>query len=202
MHAGARVAGRGGLAAGMWIGATVVGLAVGGFVFHFPGSFGEPTLQPSAAIFGALIGAVTGLAVGVAQLVALGARGRRGRLVAWMALGIGITHALNDAMPVAIGIVGVSALAGLAMGASYAAIVGDRRTLPVLLVGAAWALGLVAAAMASSALGLPWTETPVGWSTHRAIEGIVVGLAWAPVAVIAGVLGRLRADGQTMLLPS
>jgi hypothetical protein len=186
----------------MWIGATVVGLAVGGFVFHFPGSFGEPTLQPSAAIFGALIGAVTGLAVGVAQVVALGASGRRSRLAAWMALGIGITHALNDAMPVSIGIVGVSALAGLGMGASYAAIVGDHRPRPMLLVGAAWALGLVAATTASSALGLPWTETPVGWSTHRAIEGIVVGLVWAPVAVIAGVLGRLRADGQTMVLPS
>jgi hypothetical protein len=175
----------------------VIGLAVGGFVFHFPGSFGEPTPQPSAAIFGALIGAVTGLAVGAAQLVALGARGRRGRLVAWMALGIGITHALNDGMPVAVGVVGVSALAGLAIALSYAAIVGDRRPLPVLLAGAAWALGLVAATTASSALGLPWTETPVGWSTDHAIEGIVVGLVWAPVAVIAGVLGRLRADERT-----
>jgi hypothetical protein len=196
---GPPVAGRRALGAGLWTGATVVGLAVGGFVFHFPGSFGEPTLQPSAAIFGAVIGAVTGLAVGVVQLVALGARSRRGRLVAWMALGIGITHALNDAMPRSIGIVGVSALAGLGIGASYAAIVGDHRPQPVLLVGAAWAFGLVAATTASSTLGLPWTETPVGWSTHRAIEGIVVGLVWAPVAVIAGVLGRLRADGQIML---
>lgn len=180
------------LAAALWVGSTTVGLAVGGFVFHFAGSFGDATSwQAGAMVFGGIIGAITGLAVGVVQWAALGLRRREGtRLLGWLAVAIGVTHALNDGAPVSLGIVLVSILAGLAVALSYASIFDGRRL--AFVVGAGWTAGLIAADVTSRWLGLPWEQTPVGWSTDHAIDGVVVGLVWGALTAAAGVVEQLR----------
>jgi hypothetical protein len=183
----------------LWIGATVIALVVSGFLLHFPGNLGEPTLQPVAAVVGAILGAVNGVAVAIGQWVALGGAARLGALVRWNVVAIGATHALNDGLPVSMGAALVAVLAGIAMSASYAAILGERRPVPVLLIGVAWAFGLFVALTQSSALGFPRDETPIGWATDHAIEGLFVGLIWAPVAAAVGVVGRVRSAPTTAL---
>ncbi|HEX2754170.1 MAG TPA: hypothetical protein VHM48_01830 [Candidatus Limnocylindrales bacterium] len=61
-----------------WAAATVVGLAAGGFAFHFPGSVGARR-DPSALVFGTLLGGVSGLVAGLLQAIALRGAVARGR---------------------------------------------------------------------------------------------------------------------------
>ncbi len=177
-----------------WVAATTIGLIVAGFVFHFPGSFGGlDDWDLVAVIFGGLIGFVSGAVVGLVQWGSLLLSRRSGlRLLLWMGLGIGITHALHDGAPNAFGLVATVSLSGLAMAAAYAWSFGERRPTPILVIGAAWAVALLAAGGVSRWLGLPWEETPVGWSTHHAIEGIVVGIVWGVATAVVGVPERLR----------
>lgn len=176
----------------VWVVATTIGLAVGGFVLHFPGSFGDASgWQAGAMVFGAILGAMTGIAVGIVQWAALRLRrAAGGRLVLFMAIAIGITHALNDGGPGSTGIVTISLLAGLGVGVAFAVLYGDRRL--AIVSGAGWAVGLVAANFVTAWLGLPWTETPVGWATDHAFDGVVVGLVWGTVTALGGALERLR----------
>jgi hypothetical protein len=176
----------------LWVGSTTIGLAAGGFVLHFPGSFGDSaTWEAIAIVFGGILGAITGLGVGVIQWAALRLGRREGvRLLLLMAVAIGITHALFDGGPASIGLVAMSILAGLSVAVAYAIVFDHRRQ--AVLAGAGWAIGLTAANAASRWLGLPWEETPVGWSTDHAIQGLVVGLVWGTVTAAAGVVERLR----------
>ena len=178
----------------IWIVSTTVGLIVAGFLFHFPGSFGGLYgWDPTAVIFGGLIGFVSGVAVGLVQWAALLLRRREGlRLLLWMGIGIGITHAIHDGAPNAVGLVGAACLSGLAMAAAYAWALGERRPVPIAVVGVAWVAALVATDLVSRWLGTPWEDTPVGWSTDHAIDGIVVGLIWGTATALVGVPDRLR----------
>jgi hypothetical protein len=84
----------------------------------------------------------------------------------------------------------MSIVAGMAVVLAYAIVFDDRRQ--AVLAGAGWAVGLVAATSASRWLGLPWEETPVGWSTDHAIQGVAVGFVWGTVTAAAGVVERLH----------
>lgn len=42
-----------------WAFATVIGLAAGGSVLHFPGSFRDSTWQPAALAFGVILAATS-----------------------------------------------------------------------------------------------------------------------------------------------
>lgn len=179
-----------------WAVAAVIGLAIGGFALHFPGSFGEATWQPAAMLFGVILGAVNGVAVGALLWLALGLPRRTGRrLLVWMAIGIGATHGLHDGAPASIGGTSVALLSGAALAGAYAWAMRDRRPLIVGVVGLAWAIGLMVAVSIGGALGLPWSETPIGWSTDHAVDGIVVGSVWAVATVAAGVPEALRGHG-------
>ena len=177
-----------------WVAATIIGLALGGFVLHFPGSFGDLTRwDPSAVLFGAILGFVTGVWVGLAQWVGLRLpRGPGGRLLLTMGVGIGVTHALNDGAPLSLGLPIVAAASGLAMTMAMAAILGERRPAALAASFVGWAGGLVLAARVTDLLGLPWEETPVGWSTEHAVAGMVVGLVWGTLTNATGLPKILR----------
>lgn len=178
-----------------WAVATVIGLAIGGFVLHFPGSSGEATWQPGALVFGVIRGAVNGVAVGALVWLAIGLPRDAGkRLMVWMALGIGATHGLHDGAPARLGFPVVALLSGAAFATAYAWAIGDRRPRIVGVVGLGWAVGLLLAVSVGGALGLPWSETPIGWSTDHAVDGIVVGLVWALATIAAGVPNALRGE--------
>jgi hypothetical protein len=178
----------------IWVGSTTIGLIVGGFILHFPGSFGGLYgWDPTAVIFGGILGFITGVAVGLVQWAGLLLRRREGlRLLLWMGIGIGVTHALHDGAPNAVAVVGVASLSGLAMAAGYAWSFEERRPVPIVAIGLAWTVGLVAADRATTWMGLPWEETPVGWSTEHAIDGLIVGIIWGVTTALAGVPDRLR----------
>ena len=126
----------------IWVLTTTLGLAFGGFDLPLPGSFGGlPEWDLTATIFGLLIGFVSGVVVGLLQWAGLLLRRRTGsRLVLWMGVGIGITHALHDGGPDALTRIGVSSLSGLVMAAAYVWAIRDRRPVPAIVVGVAWAI--------------------------------------------------------------
>jgi len=80
-----------------WVASITLGLAAGGFAFHFPGSYGEPSWSISAGLVGLIMGAINGLLVGALGWVALRLSRPTGTLlVIAMAIIVGGTHALND----------------------------------------------------------------------------------------------------------
>ena len=178
----------------IWVLTTTLGLAVGGFIFHFPGSFGEVfEWDLTATIFGLLIGIVSGVVVGLMQWAGLLLPRREGiRLLLWMGVGIGITHALHDGGPDALTRVGVSSLSGLVMAAAYVWAIRDRRPVPAIVVGVAWAVALFVANEATNRMGLPWEDTPVGWSTDHLFSGLIAGVIWGVATALAGIPERLR----------
>jgi hypothetical protein len=180
----------------IWVLATTVGLVMAGFLFHFPGSFGGLYgWDPTAVIFGGLIGFVSGAVVGLVQWAALLLRRNEGlRMLLWMGVGIGVTHAVHDGAPNTVGLVGAASVSGLAMAAAYAWSFRERQPIPIVVVGVAWAAALVGTDIVSRWLGTPWQDTPVGWSTDHAIDGIVVGLIWGIATALVGVPERLRAQ--------
>ena len=181
-----------------WVAATTIGLAVGGFVLHFPGSFGDlRSWDPTALIFGGILGFITGIWVGLLQWVALLLpRGPGARLLLAMGVGIAITHALNDAAPRGLGLPIVSIASGLGMTAAFATILGERRPVALATCFVGWAGGLLLAAQVTSILGLPASETPVGWATEHAVAGLVVGLLWGSLMAAVGLPELLRRRGE------
>ena len=167
---------------------TTVGLALGGFVLHFPGSFGDlASWDPAAIVFGAILGFITGVVVGLFQWAALRLpRGPGGRQLLTMGVGIGVTHALNDGAPLSLRLPIVAAASGLAMTVAVAVILRERRPAALAMSFAGWAGGLLLAAQVADMLGLPWEDTPVGWSTEHAVAGVVVGLLWGTLTVAVG----------------
>lgn len=188
-----------------WIVATTIGLVVGGFVLHFPGSFGElGSVDLGAAIFGVILGFVTGLFIGLIQWVPLRlSRGAGGSLLLAMGIGIGVTHAVNDGGPNSLGLIGVSILSGLGMLLAFAGPLQERRPIALATCFVAWTGGLVLADVVTEAIGMPFSETPVGWSTHHAAEGLIVGLVWATATAVVGLPDRLsRAQREDTTLTS
>lgn len=186
-----------------WIASTTIGLAVAGFIFHFPGSFGEPVWQPFGMVFGGLIGAISGAGVGLAQWVGLGfPGGRLGRLVGAMALGVGVSHGLADGAPTSLGLPVVALVGAVAVTAGYAIRTSVARE-PIVLGASVlgWAGGWLVGQALASTLGMPWTETPVGWAQEHALVGLAVGLVWAGSTAIVGLPSRLvgRPVGDTTL---
>jgi hypothetical protein len=177
-----------------WIGATTVGLAAGGFVFHFPGSIGgQVDWSLSAGLFGLILGVMTGAAAGVLQWAALLLPRRTGsRLVLAMALVIGVNHALLDASPFLVSHALMAIVAGLATAAVFAWRLAERDPRVFVASAVAWSIGLIAADLLSDSIGLPFEETPIGWSTDHAFDGLVVGLVWGGTTALAGIAARLR----------
>jgi hypothetical protein len=185
----------------IWILTTTLGMTVGGLFFHLPGSFGGlPDWDVTATIFGLMVGFVSGVVAGLLQWAGLLLPRREGlRLLLWMGVGIGITHALHDGGPDALSRVGVSSLSGLVMAAAYVWAIRDRRPVPAIVVGVAWAVALFAANEATNRMGLPWQEDPVGWATDHAINGLIVGVIWGVATALAGIPERLRQPAEPTL---
>lgn len=181
-----------------WVVATTLGLAVGGFVLHFPGSYGGLVAwDVAAAVFGAILGFITGVWVGLFQWAALLLPRRAGgRLLLAMGIGIAVTHAVNDGGPNALTLLGASILSGIGMTAGYASL-DERRPIALLTCFAAWTGGLLLAEVVIRTLGMPFSETPIGWSMRHAVDGLVVGVVWGIATAAVGLPTLLRSRGQT-----
>ena len=176
-----------------WVAATCIGLFLGGFALHFPGSFGEWFPDPSALVFGAILGFLTGVAVGIIQWAALLLpRGPGARLVLAMGVGIGVTHALNDGVSASYGLTAVSIASAVGMAGAFVAILWERRPVAIVACFIGWAGSLIVADAVTLALGMPWSETPVGWSMTHAVAGLVVGLVWGGATAAAGLPAMLQ----------
>lgn len=93
-----------------------------------------------------------------------------------------------------IGFLPTPLLYGAALAGGYAVWLGDRRPIPLLVVGLAWTGSLLLAAGIANRLGLPADYSGLGWGTRHAVEGAVVGLGWGVATVLVGVPARLRGD--------
>lgn len=175
-----------------WIVAITLGLTAGGFAFHFPGSYGEPAWSVPAGIFGFVLGAVNGLLTGVLAWVALRLSRRDGvRALAAMVLLVGGTHALNDGASTQVPFVVIQSVAGLvAVGA--AAILRERRPTVLAIIGVMWTVGLIVGGLSGYMLGLPLTETPLGWAQDHGWDGLVAGLVWGTATAAIGLPETLR----------
>ena len=60
-----------------------------------------------------------------------------------------------------------------------------------------WTGGWLLADALTGAWGMPWTETPVGWSQEHAAVGIVVGLLWGTATALTGMPARIAGDGAS-----
>lgn len=183
-----------------WIAATTMGLVAGGFAFHFPGSIGgQVDWSLSAGVFGLILGMMSGAAVGGLQWAALLLPRRTGlRLVVAMSLAIGLNHALFDASPFLVSHVLMAIVAGLAVAGAFAWRLGERAPSAFVTSAAAWAIGLILADVLSDAIGLPFEETPIGWATDHAFDGLVVGLVWSGATAVTGIASRLRAGALAL----
>lgn len=176
-----------------WVAATTIGLVGGGFVLHFPGSHGSlGSWDVSAAIFGAILGFVTGVLVALIQWVTLRlTRSAGGALLLAMGVGIAVTHAVNDGGPDNIGLLGVSVLSGLGILIAFAGPLRERRPVALATCFVAWTGALLMSEIVTKALGMPFSETPLGWSTRHAMDGVVVGLIWGSATAAVGLPDRL-----------
>ena len=173
-----------------WAIAPIAGLAVAGMAFHFPGSVSSGW-DVSALIIGTLLGGVSGLLVGLLQAVSLrGAVGRLGRHVWTMGVIVGATHGAYDGSPYLGAALQIGA--GIVAAAAVWLLLGERR--PTVLGGVAigWAVGLMLGAFTTQRLGMPWSDTPLGWSTEHLASGIVTGLIFVVAVIVAGLPGLDR----------
>ena len=176
-----------------WILAVTLGLVVGGFVLHFPGSYGESEVSVVAGVFGFLLGAINGLLVGGMAAIAIRLDRRAAtRLASAMALIVGVTHALNDGSSTQVSFIVVEAIAGVAAAGVFAWRFGERRPVVLVVIGASWAVGIVLAGWSGDRFGLPFTETGLGWAQDHGWDGLVTGLVWATATAVAGVPATLR----------
>jgi hypothetical protein len=177
-----------------WVVAVVLGLTVGGFAFHFPGGSEDWSWSVSAGLFGLLIGAVNGVLVGAFAWMALRLCRRTGwPLVIAMVMIVGGTHALNDGASIRVQFPVIQALAAILVAASWAVVMRERRPAILVVVGGAWWVGLILAARSGDMVGLPWSETPIGWAMDHAWDGLVTGIVWGVATAAVGVPSSLRA---------
>lgn len=186
-----------------WTVAIVLGLAGGGFAFHFPGSYGNSTVDPSAALVGIVVGSVNGLLVGVLAWIALRLSRADGyRMLAASALLVGLTHAANDGSPTGIPFLVVEAVAGLVAAGTAAWILRVRRSSVLAVAGVAWTAGIVLGGWTGNLIGLPFSETPIGWSVDHAWDGLITGLVWGTATAAVGLPDALRRGSVGRSAPS
>jgi len=176
-----------------WIVAVTVGLLGGGFLFHFPGSYGEASMSGGAALFGFIIGAINGLLVGFLVWIALRlSRSEEGRVLVAMGLIVGGTPALNDGSSTQVPFVLAQLVAGLLAAGTAAWILRERAPASLVIIGVAWTLGLAIARWSGDAIGLPFSETQLGWAQDHGWDGLVTGLVWGTATAVIGLRGVLR----------
>ncbi|HSO29192.1 MAG TPA: hypothetical protein VLS28_04770, partial [Candidatus Sulfomarinibacteraceae bacterium] len=140
-----------------------------------------------------VLGAMNGLIVGVLVWVALRLSRREGaRMLAAMSLLVGGTHALNDGTSSQLPFGVVGAIAGLVAVGAVAWVLGERRPSTLAVIGIAWTLGLVVGGWSGSVIGLPFTETPLGWAQDHAWDGLVTGLVWGVATAAIGLPAAVR----------
>ena len=176
-----------------WITAITIGLTAGGAALHFPGSYGSLVFSESEGAFGLILGGVNGLFVGALTWIGLRPPRRNGaRLVAMMVVLVGVTHAINDGSSTQLPFVVYSAIAGLAAAGAAALILRERRPVLLAVIGGAWMVGLIVGGWSGEMLGLPRTETPLGWAQDHGWDGLVTGLVWGTATAVVGFPHSIR----------
>ena len=182
-----------------WIVAITVGLTLGGAALHFPGSYGPPAFNVSAGVFGLILGGVNGLFVGgLTWIGLLLPRRDGGRVVAMMVVSVGVTHAINDGSSTDLPFVFYAAIAGLTTAAAAAWILGERRLVVLVVIGTAWMAGLIVGGSSGTMLGLPRTETPLGWAQDHGWDGLVAGIVWGIATAAVGLPHSIRGRMATV----
>lgn len=181
-----------------WILAITIGLTLGGAGLHFPGSYGTPVFGVTAGVVGLLLGGINGLFVGGLAWIALRLSRRNGaRVVLMMAVIVGVTHAINDGSSTQLPFVFYAALAGLLTIGAVAWILGEQRRMVLVVIGGAWAIGLIVGGWSGNMLGLPTTETPLGWAQDHGWDGLVAGLVWGIATAVVGLPQSIRGRSTT-----
>lgn len=182
-----------------WITAITIGLTLGGAALHFPGSYGSPTFSVSEGVFGVILGGVNGLFVGVLTWIGLRLSRRDGlRVLAMMVVSVGVTHAINDGSSTQLPFAFYAAAAGLVTAGAAVWILGERRPNLLVVIGGAWAIGLIVGGWSGDMLGLPLTETQLGWAQDHAWDGLVAGIVWGIATAAVGLPHSIRRRGSAM----
>ena len=182
-----------------WIVAITIGFTMGGAALHFPGSYGSSAFDPAAGVFGLILGAVNGLFVGVLAWVALLLSLRaESRVVAMMAVMVGVTHGINDGSSTQLPFAVYAVVACLVTAGAARWILGERRPVVLAVIGGAWAIGLIVGSWSGNLIGLPLTETQLGWAQDHGWDGLVAGLVWGIATAATGLPQTIRRQRWTM----
>ena len=109
-----------------------------------------------------------------------------------MAVIVGGTHALNDGSSSQLPFALYQLVAGLVAAGAAAWVLRERRPSTLATIGIAWTLGLIVGGWSGDMLGLPLTETPLGWAQDHAWDGLVTGLVWGSATAVIGLPDALR----------
>ena len=176
-----------------WVVAITLGFTMGGAALHFPGSYGSPAFDVTAGVFGLILGGVNGLFVGALTWIALRLSRRDGsRVLAMMVVIVGVTHAINDGSSTQLPFAFYAAVAGLVTAGAAAWILGERRRIMLVVIAGAWAVGIIVGGWSGNMLGLPITETPLGWAQDHGWDGLVTGLIWGTATAVVGLPQSIR----------
>ena len=187
-----------------WVLANAVGFGMVGAGFHFPGDFRTDlaAFEWGPALFGLAIGAVTGVLVGLLHWIVFRRHlARAGWWVLTTALGIGVTHGLNDAMP-------YSAMSAALIMISSGFFIGLIQWLHVrgqvkpaawwiAASAASWPIAWLAGLAVVESLGLfdvRWSAG-VGFQQHG-LFSVVFGLVYGAITGITLLLMLRRRQGQ------
>ena len=182
-----------------WITAITIGFTLGGAALHFPGSYGSPAFDVRAGVFGLILGGINGLFVGALVWIGLRLSRRDGlRVLVMMVLSVGATHGINDGSSTDLPFVFYAAIAGLVTAGAAAWTLGERRPVLLVVIGAAWMVGLIVGAWSGNMIGLPTTETPLGWAQDHGWDGLVAGLVWGTATAAVGMPHMIRLQRPTM----
>ena len=182
-----------------WVVAITLGFTMGGAALHFPGSYGSPAFDVTAGVFGLILGGVNGLFAGALTWIALRLSRRDGsRVLAMMVVIVGVTHAINDGSSTQLPFAFYAAVAGLVTAGAAAWILGERRRIMLVVIAGAWAVGIIVGGWSGTMLGLPITETPLGWAQDHGWDGLVAGLIWGTATAVVGLPESIRRRSTTV----
>ncbi|MBI2762479.1 MAG: hypothetical protein HYX54_01795 [Chloroflexi bacterium] len=176
-----------------WMVAITIGLTLGGAALHFPGSYGSPAFDVTAGVFGSILGGVNGASVGVLTWIGLRLSRRAGaRFLTMMVVSVGVTHAINDGSSTELPFALYAAIAGLVTAGAAGWILGERRPGLLAVIGAAWMVGLNIGGWSGNMIGLPRTESPLGWAEEHGWDGLVAGIVWGLATAAVGLPYSIR----------